>query len=68
MIIGDSHVVAYSVRDEETMGSVVERLSRTAGRRLNVRQYGWHGANSPTFFGALQNLPTDALQKLTQSI
>src|SRR5579863_6674700 len=32
MIIGDSHVVAYAVRDEETMGSVVEGLSRTAGR------------------------------------
>jgi len=56
MIIGDSHVVAYSVRDEETMGSVVERLSRTAGRPLNVRQYGWHGANSPTFLAAAESL------------
>ena len=56
MIIGDSHVVAYSVRDEETMGSVVERLSRTAGRPLDVRQYGWHGANSPTFLAAAESL------------
>jgi hypothetical protein len=56
MIIGDSHVVAYAVRDEETMGSVVERLSRTAGRPLNVRQYGWHGANSPTFLASAASL------------
>jgi hypothetical protein len=56
MIIGDSHVVAYAVRDEETIGSVVERLSRTAGRPLNVRQYGWHGANSPTFLAAAESL------------
>ena len=56
MIIGDSHVVAYAVRDEETMGSVVERFSRTAGHPLNVRQYGWHGANSPTFLTAAEAL------------
>jgi hypothetical protein len=56
MIVGDSHVVAYAVQDEETMGSVVEGLSRTAGRPLNVRQYGWNGANSPTFIAAAESL------------
>jgi hypothetical protein len=56
MIIGDSHVVANAVRYEETMGSVVERLSRSAGRPLNVRQYGWHGANAPTFLASADSL------------
>jgi hypothetical protein len=56
MIIGDSHVVAYAVRDEETMGAMVERLSRAAGQRLNVRQYGWHGANAATFLASSESL------------
>jgi hypothetical protein len=56
MIIGDSHVVAYAVRDKDTMGSVVERLSRAAGRPLNVRQYGWRGASSPTFLASAESL------------
>src|SRR5580704_9812152 len=56
LIIGDSHVVAYAVRDEETMGSVVERLSRDAGRPLNVGQYGWPGANSATFLATAASL------------
>jgi hypothetical protein len=56
MIVGDSHVVAYAVSDQESMGAVVERLSRSAGRPLNVRQYGWPGANAPTFVAAAQSL------------
>jgi hypothetical protein len=56
IIVGDSHVAAYSVRDQETMGAVVERLSRNAGRPLNVRQYGWLGANAPTFVAAAERL------------
>src|ERR1700720_1886204 len=44
LIVGDSHVVAYSVRDQDTMGAVIERLSRASGQPLNVRQYGWPGA------------------------
>ena len=56
LIVGDSHVVAYSVRDQDTMGAVVERLSRASGQPLNVRQYGWHGANAPAFLAAADSL------------
>lgn len=56
VIVGDSHVIAQAVRDEETMGAVVERLSRSAGRPLNVHQYGWSSANAPTYLGAAQEL------------
>lgn len=56
LIIGDSHVVAQGVRDEETMGAVIERLARTAGRPVNVRQYGWSSANAPTFLATAGDL------------
>jgi hypothetical protein len=56
VIIGDSHVIAQAVRDRETMGAVIERLSRSAGRPLNVRQYGWSSANAPTFLAAAEPL------------
>jgi hypothetical protein len=56
VIIGDSHVIAQAVRDGETMGAVIERLSRSAGRPLNVRQYGWSSANAPTFLAAAEPL------------
>jgi hypothetical protein len=56
LIVGDSHVVAQAVRDEETMGAVIERLSRSAGRPLNVRQYGWTSANAPTYLASAEPL------------
>lgn len=56
LIVGDSHVIAQAVRDEETMGAVIERLSRGAGRRLNVRQYGWTSANAPTYLASASQL------------
>jgi hypothetical protein len=56
LIVGDSHVAAYSVRDQDTMGAVVERLSRASGQPLNVRQYGWPGANAGTFLAAASSL------------
>lgn len=52
VIVGDSHVIAEAVRDQETMGAVIERLSRAAGRPLNVRQYGWFSANAPTYLAS----------------
>jgi hypothetical protein len=52
LIAGDSHVVAQAVRDEETMGAVIERLSRASGRPFNVRQYGWTSANAPTYLAS----------------
>jgi hypothetical protein len=56
LIVGDSHVAAQAVRDEQTMGAVIERLSRAAGRPLNVRQYGWPSANAPTFLAGAESL------------
>jgi hypothetical protein len=56
LIVGDSHVVAQAVRDEETMGAVIERLARAAGRPLNVRQYGWTSANAPTYLACAESL------------
>jgi hypothetical protein len=56
VIVGDSHVAAQAVRDEETMGAIIERLSRTAGHPLNVRQYGWPSANAPTFLATAASL------------
>src|SRR5450755_3241728 len=56
LIVGDSHVIAQAVRDEETMGAVIERLSRDAGHPLNVRQYGWSSANAPTYLASADAL------------
>jgi hypothetical protein len=56
LIVGDSHVVAQAVRDEETMGAVIERLARAAGRPLNVHQYGWTSANAPTYLACAESL------------
>jgi hypothetical protein len=49
VILGDSHVEAYSVPDEQTMGSILERRLRAAGKQWNVLQYGWRGADGPDF-------------------
>jgi hypothetical protein len=49
VILGDSHVEAYSVSDQETMGSILERRLRAAGKQWNVLQYGWRGADGPDY-------------------
>jgi hypothetical protein len=49
LILGDSHVEAYSVADERTMGSILERRLRAEGRPWNVLQYGWRGADGPDY-------------------
>jgi hypothetical protein len=49
VILGDSHVVAREIRDDETMGAWVERLARSDRYLLNVRQYGWRGASPPQY-------------------
>jgi hypothetical protein len=56
VIVGDSHVVAQAVRDQETMGAVIERLARAARRPLNVRQYGWFSANAPTYLASADSI------------
>jgi hypothetical protein len=49
VIVGDSHVMAESVADRDTMGAVAERLGRQAGVPLNVRQYGWYAGAAPDY-------------------
>jgi|GEM_PF-2352145 hypothetical protein len=49
LIIGDSHVEAYSVNDQQTMGSILERRLRSEGKCWNVLQYGWRGADGPDY-------------------
>jgi hypothetical protein len=56
VIVGDSHVIAEAVRDQETMGAVIERLARAAGRPLNIRQYGWFSANAPTYLTSAESV------------
>jgi hypothetical protein len=49
LIVGDSHVEAYSLPDQQTMGSILERRLRTEGKPWNVLQYGWRGADGPDY-------------------
>ncbi len=49
LIVGDSHVEAFQVSDEQTMGAVLERRLRAEGKQWNVLQYGWSGADGPDY-------------------
>ncbi len=49
LIVGDSHVEAFQVADEQTMGAVLERSLRAEGKQWNVLQYGWSGADGPDY-------------------
>ena len=49
VIVGDSHVEALQVPDKETMGSVLERQLRAAGKQWNVVQFAWSGADGPDY-------------------
>ena len=49
LIVGDSHVEAFQVPDEETMGSALERRLRSEGKQWNALQYGWSGADGPDY-------------------
>lgn len=49
VLMGDSHVEAYSVWDEQTIGSILERRLRAEGKQINVLQYGWRGADGPDY-------------------
>src|ERR1043165_5996846 len=42
LILGDSHVVQEAVADRQTVGAVIENLSRKHSNPVNVRQYGWY--------------------------
>lgn len=49
VVLGDSHVVAREISDNETMGAWIERLARRDKYFVNVRQYGWRGASPPQY-------------------
>ena len=49
LVLGDSHVVQEAVRDYQTVGAVIENLSRSQSKPVNVRQYGWYDAAAPTY-------------------
>lgn len=49
IVLGDSYVVAEQVRDQQTMGAVLERIARAEGLPVDVRQYGWHGASGAQY-------------------
>jgi hypothetical protein len=49
VLMGDSHVEAYSVWDQQTIGSILERRLRADGKQINVLQYGWRGADGPDY-------------------
>jgi hypothetical protein len=49
LIVGDSHVEAFQVADEQTMGAALERRLRAEGKEWNALQYGWSGADGPDY-------------------
>lgn len=49
VILGDSHVMAREISDDQTMGAWVERLARNEHYFINLRQYGWRGASPPQY-------------------
>ncbi len=51
LILGDSHVDAQQVNDDETMGSVIERAARASGVPLNIVQYGWGAEGLAAYLG-----------------
>ena len=62
LIIGDSHVEAFQVPDEQTMGARLERKLRASGKQWNAWQYGWSGAEGADYIFAapmfLEKFPT----------
>jgi hypothetical protein len=62
LIVGDSHVEAFQVPDEQTMGGYLERKLRSSGKQWNAWQYGWSGAEGADYIFAapmfLEKFPT----------
>jgi hypothetical protein len=56
LLIGDSHVVQEAVPDRDTLGAVIERLSRAGSTPVNVRQYGWYNTAAPTYIATAGDL------------
>lgn len=59
LILGDSFVEATQVDDLATLGAVFERLSRSQGKRFNVRQYGWRAAGIPTYLAVADRMQSE---------
>src|SRR5258707_10726817 len=49
VILGDSHVMAREISDDQTMGAWVERLARSDHYFINGRQYRLRGASPPQY-------------------
>lgn len=56
LIVGDSYIAAHQVNDEQTMGSLIERWSRSDDFALNVRQYGVPGGSISAYAGYAEPL------------
>ena len=56
LVLGDSHVVQEAVRDRQTFGAVIEHLSRSQAKPVNVKQYGWYDAAAPTYIANAPDL------------
>src|SRR4051812_21260617 len=52
VLLGDSYVVAREVGDAQTTGAWIERLARSDGWKVNVRQYGWRGATPAQYIAS----------------
>jgi hypothetical protein len=62
LIIGDSHVEAFQIPDDQTMGARLEDKLRASGKQWNAWQYGWSGAEGADYIFAapmfLEKFPT----------
>lgn len=58
VILGDSYVEAVQVRDDATMGAVVEQELRRSGAGGNVVQYGWSGVDVPQYVAVAPQILT----------
>jgi len=52
VILGDSHITASVVPDQDTVGSALERIARDQHKPVNAYQYGWDGACAAAYIGA----------------
>jgi hypothetical protein len=59
LIVGDSHVEAFQVADDQTMGAALERHLRAEGKAWNALQYGWSGADGPDYVYSAAMLLTE---------
>lgn len=49
LLLGDSYVAAIQVGDSEHMGAALNELEDAQGHGIRIVQYGWSGADIPTY-------------------